>query len=327
MSPASAGLRSPRALGGGGAGRGLDWSAIDLVVFDVDGTLYDQARLRRAMLAQLARASLRSRSLDVVNALRHFRRVREWLADQPGDDFATRQYALAAARCGLTAGEVEALAREWMERRPLPLLAACRYPHLDRLFEGLRRAGKRVAVFSDFPAADKLRALGLAAGTVVCSADPDVRRLKPDPAGLVEETEAFLREAPVFEGMLARGGIRVIKLFLTIGREMQITRLHARWHDPLKRWKLSPIDFEALPRFDDYSRAFDEMLGRTSTETAPWFVVRSNDKLRARLNAIRHVLRAIPYKDKDETAIGQLDDKVVVSVERYLDKGGEPEGP
>ncbi|HEX7637624.1 MAG TPA: HAD family hydrolase, partial [Burkholderiaceae bacterium] len=184
MSPASAGLRSPRALGGGGAGRGLDWSAIDLVVFDVDGTLYDQARLRRAMLAQLARASLRSRSLDVVNALRHFRRVREWLADQPGDDFATRQYALAAARCGLTAGEVEALAREWMERRPLPLLAACRYPHLDRLFEGLRRAGKRVAVFSDFPAADKLRALGLAAGTVVCSADPDVRRLKPDPAGL-----------------------------------------------------------------------------------------------------------------------------------------------
>ena len=142
-----------------------------------------------------------------------------------------------------------------------------------------------------------------------------------------EETEAFLREAPVFEGMLARGGIRLIKLFLTIGREMQITRLHARWHDPLKRWKLSPIDFEALPRFDDYSRAFDEMLGRTSTETAPWFVVRSNDKLRARLNAIRHVLRAIPYKDKDETAIGQLDDKVVVSVERYLDKGGEPEGP
>jgi polyphosphate kinase 2 len=140
-----------------------------------------------------------------------------------------------------------------------------------------------------------------------------------------EETEAFLHEAPVFEGMLARGGIRMIKLFLTIGREMQITRLHARWHDPLKRWKLSPIDFEALPRFDDYSRAFDEMLGRTSTETAPWFVVRSNDKLRARLNAIRHVLRAIPYKDKDEAAIGPLDDKVVVSVARYLDKGGEPE--
>ncbi|CAM5763823.1 polyphosphate kinase 2 [Bosea minatitlanensis] len=140
-----------------------------------------------------------------------------------------------------------------------------------------------------------------------------------------EETEQFLREAPVFEGMLARDGIRIVKLFLTIGREMQMTRLHARWHDPLKRWKLSPIDFEAIPRFDDYSRAFDAMLARTSTEAAPWFVVRSNDKLRARLNAIRHVLRAIPYKGKDETAIGPLDDKVVVSVARYLDKGGEPE--
>ncbi|WP_449254849.1 polyphosphate kinase 2 [Bosea sp. (in: a-proteobacteria)] len=140
-----------------------------------------------------------------------------------------------------------------------------------------------------------------------------------------EETEEFLREAPVFEGMLARDGIRIVKLFLTIGREMQMTRLHARWHDPLKRWKLSPIDFEAIPRFDDYSRAFDAMLARTSTEAAPWFVVRSNDKLRARLNAIRHVLRSIPYKGKDETAIGPLDDKVVVSVARYLDKGGEPE--
>ena len=125
------------------------------------------------------------------------------------------------------------------------------------------------------------------------------------------QTEHFLREAPAFEGMLARDGIRLIKLFLTIGREMQMTRLHARWHDPLKRWKLSPMDFEAIPHFDDYSRAFDAMLGRTSTEDAPWFVVRSNDKLRARLNAIRHVLRAIPYKDKDETAIGALDDKDV----------------
>lgn len=141
-----------------------------------------------------------------------------------------------------------------------------------------------------------------------------------------EETEHFLREAPVFEGMLARDGIRLIKLFLTIGREMQMTRLHARWHDPLKRWKLSPIDFEAIPRFDDYSRAFDAMLGRTSTEAAPWYVVRSNDKLRARLNAIRHVLQTIPYEDKDEAAIGTIDHKIVIPVERYLDHGGEPEG-
>jgi len=140
-----------------------------------------------------------------------------------------------------------------------------------------------------------------------------------------EETEQFLKEAPVFEGMLARDGVRLIKLFLTIGREMQMTRLHARWHDPLKRWKLSPIDFESVPRFDDYSRAFDEMLSRTSTEAALWHVVRSNDKLRARLNAIRHVLKAIPYKGKDEAAIGLLDEDIVIPVDRYLDNGGEPE--
>jgi polyphosphate kinase 2 len=140
-----------------------------------------------------------------------------------------------------------------------------------------------------------------------------------------EETEHLLDEAPVFEGMLVRDGVRLIKLFLTIGREMQMTRLHARWHDPLKRWKLSPIDFEAIPRFDDYSRAFDEMLARTSKKAAPWHVVRSNDKLRARLNAIRHVLKMIPYKDKDEDAIGTLDEDIVVPVDRYLDRGGEPE--
>lgn len=138
-----------------------------------------------------------------------------------------------------------------------------------------------------------------------------------------DQTDAFLREAPAFEGMLVRDGIRLIKLFITIGPEMQMLRLHARWHDPLKRWKLSPIDFEAIPRFDEYSQAFDTMLARTSTDWAPWHVIRGNDKLRARLNAIRHVLLAIPYKDRDEAAIGELDHKVVLDAAHYLRKGGE----
>lgn len=137
------------------------------------------------------------------------------------------------------------------------------------------------------------------------------------------QTECFLHEAPAFERMLVHDGIRLIKIFLTIGREMQMMRLHARWHDPLKRWKLSPIDFEAIPRFDDYSRAFEGILAKTSTAHAPWTVVRANDKLRTRLNAIRHVLRAVPYAGKDEAAIGTVDDKIVVSAEEYLGKGGE----
>lgn len=138
-----------------------------------------------------------------------------------------------------------------------------------------------------------------------------------------QQTEALLHEAPAFEGMLARDGIRLIKFFITIGPEMQMLRLHARWHDPLKRWKLSPIDFEAIPRYEAYSEAFDAMLARTSTDWAPWHVIRGNDKLRARLNAIRHVLLAIPYKDRDEAAIGELDHKVVLDAAHYLKKGGE----
>jgi polyphosphate kinase 2 len=138
-----------------------------------------------------------------------------------------------------------------------------------------------------------------------------------------EQTAHFLSEAPHFEGMLTRDGIRLIKIFLTIGREMQMSRLHARWHDPLKRWKLSPIDFAAIERFDAYSQAFAELLSRTSTDWAPWTVVRANDKFRARLNTIRHVLQAVPYKGKDEVAIGELDAKIVLTAEEYLANGGK----
>jgi polyphosphate kinase 2 len=137
------------------------------------------------------------------------------------------------------------------------------------------------------------------------------------------QSEDFLREAPAFEGMLARDGVRLVKLFLTIGREMQMSRLHARWHDPLKRWKLSPIDFEALPRFDAYSAAFERMLEASSTDRAPWTVIRANDKFRTRLDAIRHVLHAVPYDGKDQAAIGEVDRRIVLTAEDYLANGGE----
>jgi polyphosphate kinase len=138
-----------------------------------------------------------------------------------------------------------------------------------------------------------------------------------------EEHEAFLAEAPAFEGMLVRDGVHLFKLFLTIGAEMQMKRLHARYHDPLKRWKLSPIDFEAISRFDRYTTAFETMLDRTDTERAPWTVIRANDKLRTRLNAIRHVLNALPYSDKDDDVVKGVDRKIVVSARSYLARGGE----
>ena len=163
----------------------LDWSTIDLVVFDVDGTLYDQRRLRLGMLRQLIGHSWQTRSLNTLLILRTFRQVRETLGEQAGADFMALQYAQTASRHGTTPAAVRALTEEWMERRPLPLLAACRYAQVAEVFAGLRANGKRIAAFSDYPAVAKLAALGLQADAVVCATDADISRLKPDPAGLL----------------------------------------------------------------------------------------------------------------------------------------------
>jgi phosphoglycolate phosphatase len=163
----------------------LNWSTIDLVVFDVDGTLYDQRQLRLGMLRQLIVHTLQTRSLDTLLTLRTFRHVREALGEQPGADFITQQYAQTATRHSTTPEAVRALTDEWMEQRPLPLLAACRYAHVAEVFAGLRAAGKQIAAFSDYPAVEKLAALGLRAEVVVCATDAEIARLKPDPAGLL----------------------------------------------------------------------------------------------------------------------------------------------
>ncbi len=138
-----------------------------------------------------------------------------------------------------------------------------------------------------------------------------------------QEHERFLIEAPAFEGMLAREGIAFFKLFLTIGKEMQMKRLHARYHDPLKRWKLSPIDFQAIDKFEDYSKAYETMLERTDVERTPWTIIRANDKYRARLNAIRFILNALPYAEKDEEAVKDVDRRIVLGAAAYLRNGGE----
>jgi polyphosphate kinase 2 len=138
-----------------------------------------------------------------------------------------------------------------------------------------------------------------------------------------EEHERFLEEAPAFESLLAREGVRIVKLFLTVGREMQMKRLHARYNDPLKRWKLSPIDFQAIDRFDDYSQAFETMLERTDIPLAPWMVIRANDKLRARLNVLRLVLNGAPYDERDEDAVKGVDRRIVLRPATYLGRGGE----
>jgi phosphoglycolate phosphatase len=138
------------------------------------------------MLRQLIADAWSSRSLKTIKTLRVFRHVREKLGDQPGIDFLSQQYKLTAERCHVSVDEVRRLTTDWLEKRPLPFLAATRYPYLQELFSALHACEKRVAVFSDYPAVEKVSALGLRANPIVCSTDSGVARLKPDPAGLIQ---------------------------------------------------------------------------------------------------------------------------------------------
>ena len=133
-----------------------------------------------------------------------------------------------------------------------------------------------------------------------------------------EQTDKFLREAPMFEQMLVNEGIHVVKFWLKIGREMQMKRFHDRRHDPLKRWKLSPIDMKALELYDAYTAARDRMFAATHTTHAPWTVVLSNDKGRARLNVMRSVLHRLNYAGKNSAQIGEIDPQIVYDAADYM---------
>ncbi len=111
-----------------------------------------------------------------------------------------------------------------------------------------------------------------------------------------EQHRVFLERAPLMEEYILDGGIILIKYWLEVGQEEQERRFKARIDDPLRQWKLSPMDTESFRRWYDYSRARDIMLEKTDTKHAPWHIVRSNDKKRARLNCITHLLSMIPYK-------------------------------
>nr|WP_306264579.1 polyphosphate kinase 2 [Pararhizobium sp. IMCC3301] len=122
-----------------------------------------------------------------------------------------------------------------------------------------------------------------------------------------EQHRIFLQEAPKFEQMLVDENIHLFKFWLNIGREMQMKRFHDRAHDPLKQWKLSPMDVASLDKWGDYTEKRNLMLKMTHTASTPWTIVRSNDKRRARLNSIRHVLANLDYDGKDLSAIGKID--------------------
>jgi len=124
-----------------------------------------------------------------------------------------------------------------------------------------------------------------------------------------EEYEEFYRSAPEFERMLVRSGIILIKYWFSITDEEQEFRFNMRIHDPLKQWKLSPMDVESRRRWEDYTRAKEVMLERTHIPEAPWWVVEAVDKKRARLNCIAHLLSQIPYGEVERAPVN-LPDRV-----------------
>ncbi|MEM9047418.1 MAG: polyphosphate kinase 2 [Pseudomonadota bacterium] len=134
------------------------------------------------------------------------------------------------------------------------------------------------------------------------------------------ERALFFTQVPQFEQMLASDGIHLLKIWLTVGRAEQLRRFLAREADPLKQWKLSRIDIDGLSRWDDYSAAIGEMFDRTHMPIAPWTVIRSDDKRRARLAAIQTVLQALPYPDKDREALGEIDPKICGGPEMMPDE-------
>jgi polyphosphate kinase len=126
-----------------------------------------------------------------------------------------------------------------------------------------------------------------------------------------EQYEHFMKQAPQIEKTIEHEHIHLFKFYLDIGREMQLKRFHDRRHDPRAVWKLSAMDIAALGKWNDYSEKRDRMLLETHTDYAPWTVIKGNDKRRARLNLIRHMLKTLDYTGKDKKAIGDLDDKII----------------
>ena len=111
------------------------------------------------------------------------------------------------------------------------------------------------------------------------------------------EVEQFFQDVPEFERMLVRSGIRLIKYWFSITDEEQQLRFLMRIHDPLKQWKLSPMDLQSRIRWEDYTKAKEETFARTNIPEAPWYIIEGNDKKRARLNCISHLIEQIPYKE------------------------------
>lgn len=134
-----------------------------------------------------------------------------------------------------------------------------------------------------------------------------------------EEYLEFMEQAPEFERMLVRDGIHLVKFWFSVSRSEQRTRFVIRQVDPVRQWKLSPMDLQSLDKWEDYTEAKEDMFLYTDTEQAPWTVIKSNDKKRARIEAMRHLLSQFEYDNKDHEIVGEPDPRIVVQAADLLD--------
>ena len=142
-----------------------------------------------------------------------------------------------------------------------------------------------------------------------------------------KERLEFLRQAPVLERMIVNSGIRLYKFWFSVSRKEQVRRFVERQKDPLKQWKLSPIDLASLHKWEAYTEAKEEMFFHTDTADAPWTVIRSDDKKRARVNCMLHVLSDIPYAGKNDKVVTPPDPRIVISAKHLIEtftQGHEP---
>ena len=186
-----------------------DLSRYRLVVFDLDGTLYRQGPVRRGMLMELMSTGGRPGRVTRLRILGRFRQLREEAALSAPHDFEARVFTRLAAETGRGEAELRDLVSEWMERRPLRRLLPARVEGTPELFDRVRGQGAAVAVWSDYPVADKLASLGLSADDQVWAGCPSVNALKPDPAGLfllMERSNARPRDTLMVGDRLSRDG-------------------------------------------------------------------------------------------------------------------------
>jgi putative hydrolase of the HAD superfamily len=215
-----------------------DWQDICLVAFDVDGTLYRQRPLRLRMGRDMVIHTVAKCDLNAIRVVSAYRRIRERLAAEEVVDFERVLIAETAKATSVSPERVHAIVSEWIETRPLRYLRSCLFSGVPQLFDGLQRGGKKIGIFSDYPATEKLAAMGLAANHVVAASD--VGLLKPHARGLqslMAAASATARETLYIGDRVDRDGVAGqragVRILIRSSKPIEAFQTFKTFHDPL----------------------------------------------------------------------------------------------